>query len=243
VIGKATTVPILAEDTYTQLVALLTDPARRDNQEGPTPKYLLSGIAVCGRCGGRMRRTVGRYVEDKTTGSTKRQPSAYQCGSCYRVRRQQDLVDSAVVGAIVGRLAAPDAAELFAAGDSEVADHCRREIASIDAKLEITADQFASDEITADQLRRISTRLREQRKDAERRLEAAKPRTVLTELAGADALDRWEEIPLGAKREAVDLLLTVTIMPAGIGKRFDPELVVIDWKTDTTQKAWRHPPS
>ncbi|MDQ1206622.1 recombinase family protein [Microbacterium sp. SORGH_AS_0862] len=233
VIGKATTEPIIDEDTHAQLVALLTDPSRRDNHDGPTPKYLLSGLALCGRCGGRMRRTVGRYVENPSTGATKRQPAAYQCSNCFRVRRQQELVDQVVEGVIVARLSASDAAELFSAGDSKVADACRQEIAGIEAKLDVVADQFAADEIDANQLKRITARLRDQRRDAERRREASKPRTVLTELAGPQAAERWKQIPLGAKREAVELLMTVTILPSGPGKRFDPDQIVIDWKTGT----------
>lgn len=224
VIGPSTSVPILNEDVHAQLLALLTDPTRRDNNAGPTPKYLLSGIARCGRCGGRMRRTVGRLEKGR------RQPAAYQCAECYRIRRHQENVDEVVEAAIVARLSLPDAVEMFAVGDSAAADESRREIAAIDAKLETTADQFASDEITATQLKRITATLRTRREKAAARLEAAKPRNILTDVAGDHAASRWAALPLTAKREAVDLLMTVTIQPAGIGRRFDPETVKIRWR-------------
>ncbi|WP_301114290.1 recombinase family protein [Microbacterium sp.] len=223
VVGPATTVPIIDGDTHAQLVALLTDPTRRDNNAGPTPKYLLAGLALCGLCGGKMRRTVGRMDKGK------RQPPAYQCAECFRVRRRQDKVDEVVEGVIVARLSRDDAVELFAAEDSKVADEARREIATIDAKLETAADQFASDAITGVQLKRITAGLRERRAIAERQLEAAKPRSVLMAVAGADAAARWAELPLGAKREAVETLVRVTVLPSGAGKPFDPESVRIDW--------------
>ncbi|MFL1999496.1 recombinase family protein [Microbacterium sp. A1-JK] len=230
IIGKATTVPILTEDTHSELTALLTDPSRKSNGDGPTPKYLLAGIVLCGLCGSRMRRTVGRLETNARTGAQKRQPPAYQCSTCFRVRRRQDLVDEVVVRSIVGRLSKPDAAELFASGDSGVADECRKEIAGIDAKLDLAAGQFASDEITAPQLKRISAQLRERREQATRRLEAAQPRTAFTSLAGPKAGERWDKLPLAAKREVVETLMTITIQPSGRGKSFDPQLVAIEWR-------------
>ncbi|WP_106814259.1 recombinase family protein [Microbacterium timonense] len=226
VVGPATTLPIIDQDTHAQLVALLTDPTRRDNHAGPTPKYLLAGIALCGRCSGRMRRTIGRVEKGK------RQPPAYQCSECFRVRRRQDLVDAVVEGVIVARLSRPDASELFASGDSSVVDECRREIAAIDAKLETAADQFAADEINAVQLRRISAGLRDRRDSAVKRLDAAKPRSILADVAGPDAAARWYALPLGAKREAVETLLRVTILPTGPGRPFAPESIRIEWLSE-----------
>ena len=226
VVGPSTTVPILDEGTHGQLVALLTDPTRRDNHAGPTPKYLLSGLAFCGRCGGRMRRTVGRMDKGK------RQPSAYQCPECFPVRGGQDLVDTVVESVIVARLTRPDAVELFAVGDSTAVDEAREEIAAIDAKLETVADQFADDTITAVQLKRITVGLRNRREKAVKRLDAAKPRNVLTDVAGPDAADRWAALPLGAKREGLELLLRVTVLPSGPGKTFDPDSIRIEWLSD-----------
>lgn len=228
IVGPATTVPIIDQDTHAQLVALLTDPTRRDNHAGPTPKYLLAGIARCGLCGGRMRRTVGRVEKGK------RQPPAYQCSECFRVRRRQDLVDEVVEGVIVARLSRPDAFDLFATGDSKVVDECRQEIAGIDAKLETAADQFAEDIITAAQLRRITAGLRERREKVVRRMEAAKPRNVLRDVAGPLAAERWAALPMSAKREAVEMLLRVTVLASGPGRRFDPTLVQIEWLSDVT---------
>jgi DNA invertase Pin-like site-specific DNA recombinase len=226
IVGPSTTVPILDQGTHAQLVALLTDPTRRDNHAGPTPKYLLAGIARCGRCGGRMRRTVGRMDKGK------RQPPAYQCSECFRVRRRQDLVDAVVEGVVVARLSQPDAVELFAVGDSAAVDECQREIATLDAKLETAADQFAEDAITAVQLKRITAGLRERREKAVKRLEAARPRTILTDLAGPEAGARWVGLPLSARREAIDLLMRVTVLPSGPGRKFDPSSVQIDWLSE-----------
>ncbi|MFC7925487.1 recombinase family protein [Microbacterium laevaniformans] len=231
IIGKATTIPILTEETHAQLVAMFTDPSRRSNNDGPTPKYLLAGIAICGRCGGRMRRSVGRLATNPRTGATKRQPPAYQCQECFRVRRRQDLVEEVVERAIIGRLSRADAADLFQQGDSEVVAECRELLAGLDAKLDVAAAQFADDVITAEQLKRITAQVRERREQTVRRLEAAQPKTVFADLAGPRAGDRWEKLTLGAKREVIEMLLSVTVLPSGPGQRFQPSQIQIAWKT------------
>jgi site-specific DNA recombinase len=229
VLGKSTTAAIYPEETFNRLVALLKDPSRKTNHVGPTPKHLLSGIALCGLCGGEMRRAMGRTVTSKTTGNTKRQPPNYNCEACFKVRRKQESVDEVVTGLIVRRLSQPDAVQLFAASDSTAALEAESEIRAIDAKLDIVADQFADDILTAAQLKRITTRLRLERATADRRLKAAQPQTVLASLVGGNVAEKWASKPIGAQREAVRALMTITIMPAGSGRTFDPDKIVIKW--------------
>ncbi len=55
VVGAGAWEPVFDEDTYRRLVALLTYPARRTSPTSSAIKYLLSGLARCGVCGGPMR--------------------------------------------------------------------------------------------------------------------------------------------------------------------------------------------
>lgn len=232
VIGKSTTVPILDEDTHHRLVALLTDPSRKQNHAGPEPKYLLGGIARCGRCGGTMRRLVGRMVTS-ASGTTKRQPPAYACSQCFRVRRNQEAVDSLVEAVVVTRLSDPEIARgILAEGDAELAREAQAVLDGIDAKLAIAADQFSDDAITGEQLKRISGRLRAEREVIERQLRAARPNDRVAELAAGNVRSKWDAAPINVKREIIETLLSVTILPAGSGRRFDPERVQIDWRSD-----------
>lgn len=228
VIGRANNDGVIFdEDTLAQLTSLLRDPARRSNQVGPDFKYLLSGLAVCGRCGARMRRQMGRVD------GGKRQPPSYQCASCYRVRRRQDRVDDLVRSVLVERLSRPDARDVFAAGsDERAAAEIEAAMLAIDAKLDVAADQFADDAITAGQFRRLTARLRDERRLLERRLDAARPRAPLIELTAGDVGAAWDRLTIAAQREVVEALVTVTILPAGVGKRFDPEDVQIEWRHD-----------
>jgi len=38
-------------------------------------------------------------------------------------------------------------------------------------------------------------------------------------------------LPLASKRALIDLLMVVTVLPVGAGKRFDPASVRIEWRT------------
>jgi site-specific DNA recombinase len=230
VIGKSTTEPIIDEATLDRVTALLTDPSRKSNHVGPGYKYLLSGLAVCGLCGGVMRRQIGRTVVSKKTGGSKRQPPSYCCAECFKVRRSQEAVDEVVTGVLVARLSQPDALSLFATGDSAAAKDAQSSIEAIDAKLDIAADQFSDDVITAAQLKRITARLRPERERAANLLRTAQPHTAMNALVGGDVAAKWAEMPITAQREVLDALLTVTIEPAGSGRRFNPEDVSITWR-------------
>lgn len=232
VIGESLSESIYDQDTHDRLVALLTDPSRRSNNVGPGFKYLLSGIAICGRCGGVMRRQIGRTTVSKRTGATKRQPPSYNCSACFRVRRVQADVDTLVTAVIVDRLSREDIADLFPKGNASQAREAQATLQAIDAKLDLIADQFSEDTITAAQLKRMTARLRLDRTASERALKLAQPNEILRSLTGGDVARKWELIPIAAQREAIDLLITVTVMPSGSGQRFDPNHVVIKWRSE-----------
>ncbi|WP_136053580.1 recombinase family protein [Microbacterium sp. K5D] len=234
---------VIDEDTHERLKAALTDPLRRTAPVGRAPKYLLGGIARCGRptgalddegepllCGGVMVRAVGRKTTTKT-GGTKRQPPSYVCSECYRVRRIQDLVDRVVEGIVVGRLEMPDAAQLFATGDPVALQEARDSIEAIDARLANAADMFAAGTIDAAQLTRITERLRRDRAQAASALDAALPPAIPADLVGANARPVWDGLSMDVKRAVVETLVTVTILPSGSGTAFDPDTVQVVWRS------------
>lgn len=234
VVGKMNTdVPrILTVDDHERLKAVLNDPRRRTAPAGRTPKYLLGGIALCGRegCGGVMRRLVGRIAT--TRSGTRRQPPAYSCGECHRVRRKQDLVDAVVEGIIIGRLQRPDALDMFATGDDNAVAVARTAIEAIDARLSNAADAYAAGALELAQLTRITSQLREDRDTQERAMKRALPSAVPSDLAGPHAAERWASLSMDAKRSVLQALVTVTILPSGPGRDFDPELVRVEWLSD-----------
>jgi site-specific DNA recombinase len=85
---------------------------------------------------------------------------------------------------------------------------------------------FATGDIKAVQLARISERLRSER--AQAAVEAAPPVAVPAKLIGGAAATAWAALSID-KRAVLRFLVEVTIMPSGSGKVFAPETVRIGW--------------
>ena len=143
----------------------------------------------------------------------------------------QTDVDALVEGIVVGRLQMPDAAQLFATGDPAALQEARDTIKAIDARLANTADMFATGDIDAVQLTRITERLRADRAQAAAAVEAALPAAVPAELMSGQAAEAWAALSMDSKRAVLASLVTVTILPSGSGKAFDPDTVQVVWKS------------
>ncbi|OAN29008.1 hypothetical protein A4X17_05320 [Plantibacter sp. H53] len=220
---------ILDEDTHVRLEALLTDPSRAQGTGGRTPVHLLSGLAECGRCGGRMKR-IPPWTP-KPGQKSKAVKAAYACGNCHKVRRRQEPVDEFVTEVILRRLEQPDAAQLFSHGDEGGALAARDAIATIDARLATAADQFAEGVLTGDQLRRITERLRGDRQAHERTVADSMPARVPSGVVGPLARQTWAGLHIDSRRAVIDALALIIIEPSGSGRAFDPNLIRIEWRS------------
>lgn len=226
VVGDANAEPIMSAEMFDQIQARFNDPERLKMNLGNAPKHLLTMIAKCGRCGGDMRRLKG--AKSPKTGLY---PSPqYGCKECYKLSRKMEDVDAVVTGAVLGRLQRPDLlAELLKTNPDE-ADRARATIAQLEARLAVAADQFADGEVTGLQFKRINQRITPKLDEARTALAMATPSSPLADLAGADAVAKWDAAPLNIKHQVIRALMDITIMPAGIGKPFDPETIKIEWK-------------
>jgi site-specific DNA recombinase len=106
VVGPAAWEPILDDDTFDAVVSLLNDPARRTNKIGAAPRYLLSGLIVCGKC--HDTRVWVQHAAKPTTAP------GYHCKSCHGLRRKAKSLDEHVIEAICARMARPDALDWLA---------------------------------------------------------------------------------------------------------------------------------
>lgn len=219
---------ILDPEEYDRLQALLTDPRRR-NAPSTRVKYLLSGIARCGRDGCDLRPMLF------TTNGPRLTP-IYRCLSCYG-GRHRDRVDEVVLGVIAERLSRPDAARLLSP-TTDVAD-LRAKVTELRDRRDGLAAMLAEGLLGADAVKVQARRLTEQIEQIERQIDAATGDSPLAEVIGADDVRaRLDSLPLTTVRRIVRELCDVVIMPAGKGYRFDPEQVRIVWKgADAAQHA------
>lgn len=211
---------ILPADVQERLGEKLRDVQRRV-QQGTTPKFLLSGLARCGRCGEVMFATPMKNRGTPYMG--------YRCPACYLSRRL-DLVDEVVEGVILARLSQPDASSLFV--EDEDVPALRAEAGELRARRDDLAALLADGLLSASAVRERSGDLTRKINDLEDRIGHALGESPLAALADAeDVRAAWESLSLRSRKQVVELLMTVTILPAGKGVRFDPEQVQVEWRT------------
>ncbi|HEY9356707.1 MAG TPA: recombinase family protein [Arthrobacter sp.] len=216
VVCKGQWEPLVSQDTYDQVVAILSTPGRRHSR-GLEPKYLLSGIALCGRCGTAMRPNI----------SASRPPS-YVCPGCMKLTRKMEPVHEVVDAVIVARLSQPD----VGAATAPKPDALRAALAARDAilsRMDTAADSFALGEATARQFARINDQLKQQLAAAERTIHALQPNRLLDGMTGPDAGELWAAASIDRRRAILRTLAKVTILPTGPGVRFQPEHIQIEW--------------
>ncbi len=214
IVGTAPWDPILEEDVWKSVVARLTDPERRTNHAtGPAPRWLGSGIYLC-PCGSPMR------VHKAGDHSTR---PVYRCqqGGKGHVSVPVAPMDDLVARVVTEKLSRPDAASLIAppAPGVDVAG-LRAELATHRARLEEIAADRDDDKITRAQFLAQTARRRAKMEQVEARL--AEVTDVSPLIGAADVAAVWEALPLGQRRAVVAALLTVTVRPAGRGRR--PEI-------------------
>jgi site-specific DNA recombinase len=233
---------IIDQDDHDRVTALLTDPARgvRKLARPGARVHLLSwGIGECGVCGAHLR--VSRRGNAKY--GTKK--LLYLCDDKECVGRDRDRVDDFVERVVIERMSRSDASDLLSQDDgATVAAFDRAE--ALRAKLANAADDYADDRITAEQLRRITARLKPQLAEAEaeaRRRRVSPHLKLVRELAGEKAGEIWQAFTLAQRRAALSTLLeSVRILPAGRrGPGFDPRFVEVVWRGSVTTRALRRP--
>lgn len=212
---------ILDAETADQVGAILRDPARKAAPPSTEVKYLLSGIALCGR------ESCSDAVMFATT--NPKGVTVYRCRTCYGTRRL-DLVDEVVMGVLVGRLSRADALDLLAT-DVDVTALRERVVDARgrrDALAKMLGDGIMSPEAARGQAERLTVQI-----DAlERQIMDATGTDPLSKLAQAsDVAAVIERMTIREVRDAIRALMTVRILPAGKGIRFNPEHVQIDWRS------------
>lgn len=224
VVGSGTWPQIIDVHTHELLKDKLGDPARRTSYSNAR-KHMLSGLAVCGTCGGRIRSRNGRLGP------------AYECDPRGCVSRAIVHVDERVTDWITARLALMDArgllvddtvsVELAGLTDKRNGLAARRSALSRRwAAGEIDDATKDRDEAALDSLEREwSARV------AELTNAATAPQRALDGLTGPDPVEVFAQLDLGRQRALIDLLCSVHIDPAARkGAPFDPASVRIEPK-------------
>lgn len=239
---------IISREEQEQVVAILTDPKRRTNNRGTAEKYLLSGLIRCAECHGPLHGAGEhtypapyRLADGTVRAYNRTHPPRYRCQTpgCRKVTQRMEALDSWVTEYVTSLLTHQGVKLL--GGDPASAEAARENRDALKAKLNIAADKWAADEITAEQFARITAQLRLRLEDAQATLSEAMPAEGLAEFTGATAPTTWAAATLEERRAVIRALVGagLWIIVGRVGQRrgkksgpapFNPESVTISWE-------------
>lgn len=223
IVADAVWPALVEEGTWLAVQDVLKDPARVTSSTR-SETYLLSGIAVCGVCGGGIHGG----------GNTRPGVRGYRCkATSGHVSRMAEPVEDYVSQVIVARLSRPDATALLQSGTGPDLELLRTQAMALRERLDGLAVEFADGELTASQLRTATERIRTKLAEAEAALaDSAKVDTLGPLVLSGNVQAAWDTMDTARRRAVVEMLVTVTIHPPGRGVRtFRPETVTIEPKS------------
>lgn len=228
---------IVSEEIWTAVVRTLQDPARRTTP-GPEPRWLGSGLYLCGVCDGPLRGGA-------KSGGNGQKP-IYRCrirrDGGPHITRDAASLDRYVEETLLARLRRSDITDLIAEEEPPDLDEIRTRLAVQQTELadwrrlaregKVSAIAFAENESA------VLARLKEIREE----LVAAFRSPLLADIVSAgDIAAYWKERDLAWKRAVLSKLVTVKVhhpvrkgRPAGWrpGTPYlDTDAVTFDWRT------------
>lgn len=243
-LGKGQWDPLLPEEEWRGLRAILTDPGRRTT-ERYARRYLGSGLYLCGVCGGPL---TGNTTAGGGPGGRQ---AAYRCRTADRdgashVVRGVQVLDDFVRGVIVERLARPDARAATASPRVDTLP-LQREAEALRSRQEELARGWAAGALTQAQLLAADAELRTRLEEIEGRLAAEAGSSVLEGLVGTvDVAAVLDALLLDRRRAVLQALVVVTVLPRSRrgrlpgGAYFDPTAVRFDWRATPSDDVSRH---
>lgn len=207
---------IIDDETWWRAQSILDDAERVTNTSGSTKrKHLGSGLYRCGIC------------DAKVTGASR----GYRCAG--HVMRSGAAVDEYVTLVIGKRLSRKDAKKrVLAPEGGSQAKGIDAAISEQRARILRAQSDYDAEIIEGRDLKRVrgAAEARIQELEAQKLLQGRG--SALAPILGvADPAKAFTEASLDVRRQVVDALATITLLPQPRGRKgFDPDSVVVDWK-------------
>ena len=204
---------ILEPDTVQVLRAKLLDPARRTNQAGTAPKWLLTHVGRCGACGGRLRHCITRPRKGGTP------VDGYRCKrGCFQ--RPAELIEEFVRSKAVERLSEPGLLERLPESTVDVgALHTRQD--ALAASRREAKELYEDETYTAAEFSERVARIREELAEIDAQLASAAESDPVSRIVGADDIGAaWAAMSTDRRRAVLRALYKrIELFPVGKGRR------------------------
>lgn len=237
--------PVFDAETWERLQLTLKLRRQEHGNVVRARKYLLTGVAYCGKCGLPMH---GTKKKDRAYSKVRR---VYVCmkrwdgSGCNGVARNADALDHYVTEQLLDRLDTPDLTKLLRR-DSQDDNQLKLLIEARDTrkqKLDELVDDYASNLLTREQFQRAKTVAETELAKAEYEIATLNRKRTAHGLipAGvsvrasweASDSDDWKRAIMALAIERVDVFPTTSrksYMIDGVRRLFDPAYVKITWR-------------
>jgi site-specific DNA recombinase len=227
VIGPAVWPGIVSEQRWQACERRLRDPARAVHYSGSTQQYLLSGLAVCGVCGRKLKSGTNQ------TGRNLKCPE----GPGRHVVRRAERIEQFVVAVILERLRRPDVIDLVQpVGEGVDLRALQTESQTLTKHLSEYAQDAGAGRLSRQEYFELRAAAHTRLSAIDAQLADAGRTNIVAQFTDAtrDPSEVWESCSLSTKRAVIDTLAVIRVMPGGAGRPkgglFDPDCVRIEWK-------------
>lgn len=215
--------PLVSDEDYDRVQAILRDPARKTKNVDPRARvHLGSGLFYC-TCGRKMRSFSGAAG---ATGTRR-----YRCAAgCYS--RTMSPIDELVLTVVRGILSQPELAKTVARRSLPDVGPLMAEIEGARARVRAIESDYDQGLIDGRRYKIATDKAQEKIDRLTRDLASMQMSSAMGDVVTApDPVELFDSLDLDGRRAVVDTLVKVTIGPGRQGhKRFDPESVRIDWR-------------
>lgn len=211
--------PSIIDPKDFRLLAARAEAQHRNPARGREPRWLLVGIADCGRdgCDGKMRAL--------PVGGRER----YSCRVCHGVVVPTEPTDELVSKVVLVYLRDRGPGLFAPRSDDAAATEAARKAAELTDRLKAFRTKAIAGTVSAESFAEIEAALLPQIKAADKRAVELSAPAALAHLAGVDIPARWDGLSVATQREIVRLLMKVTVLPADYrGQRWSPKRLLIE---------------
>jgi site-specific DNA recombinase len=225
--------PVLDRETWERVRATL---GRNKHRGGGGRRYLLTGVARCGKCGHglstlRTGKGVRRYACHPSSGRGGGDRTRVG-GGCGRLGIIAEPLDALVSEGVLAALSGPGLARMLAAQKAGSTSTSERELAEAKVRLDELAADYADGRISRSEWMVARGTVADRVERVTRSLEADRSRPVIRALAGVDFESWWTAATDEERRQIITAVVSsVNVAPAlRGGAGFDPRRVTVEWK-------------